>query len=203
MTNFLSPTLRVDICAACVIDRSDMARDTVEIGESFSGVRLFARAADRDERGAFRRVYSREEYARLGLTDEFVEDNVSTSKSGVLRGLHYDFRLAKFVQVLEGEIFDVVLDIRRESKTFGKWKSFRMSAEGCEQLYVPRGFAHGFYVISNIAVVSYKQTSAYDPASEGQVLWCDPEIGIDWPLTGAPILSVKDAQAKPLSLLPE
>lgn len=166
------------------------------------GVRFLVRPAHADERGIFRRVFSETEYAAAGVHDRFVEDNVSVSKRGVLRGLHYDFRLAKFVQVLQGEVFDVVVDVRRSSPSFGQWEAFRLSADGCEQLYVPRGFAHGFYVTSESAIVSYKQTAPYDPAAEGQVLWSDPEIGIAWPLRGEPVLSAKDAAAPPLRAVP-
>lgn len=173
--------------------------ETMELPTAIPGVRLFARPAHADDRGSFRRVFSRGEYASLGIDDDFVEDNVSVSRRGVLRGLHYDFRLAKFVQVLKGEIFDVVVDVRRSSLTFGRWQGFRLTAQGCEQLYVPRGFAHGFYVLSDEAIMSYKQSGAYDPTSEGQVFWNDPQIGIEWPLSGEPIVSDKDAAAAPLS----
>jgi dTDP-4-dehydrorhamnose 3,5-epimerase len=175
---------------------------TTELTTDIPGVRLFVRRAHTDERGSFRRVFSNAEYADLGLTDTFVEDNVSVSKRGVLRGLHYDFRLAKFVQVLKGEIFDVVVDVRRTSPTFGAWQGFALTANGCEQLYVPRGFAHGFYVLSDEAIMSYKQSGAYDPASEGQVRWNDPAIGIDWPVSVEPIVSEKDAAAALLSAVP-
>jgi dTDP-4-dehydrorhamnose 3,5-epimerase len=175
---------------------------TEELPTRIEGVRLFARPAHSDERGSFRRVFSESEYRNVGLVDTFVEDNVSTSWKGVLRGLHYDFRLAKFVQVLQGVIFDVVADIRKDSPTFGQWESFRLSAAGCEQLYVPRGFAHGFYVLSDQAVVAYKQTAPYEPTSEGQVAWNDPSLAIAWPLDGLPILSQKDAGAPRLDSVP-
>lgn len=169
---------------------------------TLEGVRLVVRPGHVDARGVFRRVFSESEYAAVGLFDRFVEDNVSVSHENVLRGLHYDFRLAKFVQVLSGEIFDVVVDVRRSSPTFGRWESFTLTAGGCEQLYVPKGFAHGFYVVSGPAVVSYKQTAPYDPAYEGQVLWSDPAIGIEWPLRAHPIISEKDGAAPPLSAVP-
>jgi dTDP-4-dehydrorhamnose 3,5-epimerase len=166
------------------------------------GVKFFVRNAHADDRGSFRRVFSESEYAPFGVVDDFVEDNVSVSTRGVLRGLHYDFRLAKFVQVLLGEIFDVVVDVRRASPSFGRWESFRLSDRGCEQLYVPRGFAHGFYVLSERAIVAYKQTAAYDPNAEGEVRWDDPEVGIDWPLDGKPLLSAKDRAAAGLAAVP-
>jgi dTDP-4-dehydrorhamnose 3,5-epimerase len=162
------------------------------------GVKYLVREAQADARGSFRRIYSQTEYAAAGISETFVEDNVSISSAGVLRGMHYDFRLAKFVQVLVGEVFDVLVDVRTQSPQFGEWEAFRLSAQGCEQLLVPRGFAHGFYVLSPTAVVSYKQTAAYDPAAEGQVLWCDPAVGIEWPLAATPTLSAKDAAAPTL-----
>ena len=163
------------------------------------GVRFFVRPAHPDHRGSFRRVFSETEYREICISDSFVEDNVSVSKQGVLRGLHYDFRLAKFVQVLQGEIFDAIVDVRPSSPSFGAWEGFYLTAQGCEQLYVPRGFAHGFYVLSESAIVAYKQTAPYDPQSEGQVRFDDPEIGISWPLSGAPLISAKDANAPLLS----
>jgi dTDP-4-dehydrorhamnose 3,5-epimerase len=164
-------------------------------------VKYLVRRSVDDHRGSFRRVFSQKEYAGI-IDDVFVEDNISTSHRGVLRGLHYDYRMAKFVQALAGDVFDVVLDIRRSSPTFGQWQSFSLTGTGCEQLYVPHGFAHGFYVLSEIAVVSYKQTAAYDPSSEGKVLWNDPELAIPWPLLGEPSLSPKDKVAPPFSALP-
>lgn len=166
-------------------------------------VKFLVREPVSDERGSFRRLFAAGEYAPAGICDEFVEDNASVSRRGVLRGLHYDVRLAKFVQVLAGEIFDVVVDVRRASPSFGAWESFRITASGGEQLYVPRGFAHGFYVLSETAIVAYKQTAPYDPASEGQVRWNDPAIGIAWPLEGRePLLSAKDAAAPLLRDVP-
>ena len=168
----------------------------------FADAKLLVRPAHRDERGEFRRVFSQSEYAVAGVHDAFVEDNVSVSRRGVLRGLHYDFRLAKFVQVLRGEIYDVIVDINKGSETYGRWEGFALTAAGCEQLYVPRGFAHGFYVLSETAIVAYKQTAAYDPACEGGIRWNDPAIGISWPLTGEPIVSAKDRAAPLLAGVP-
>ncbi len=175
--------------------------ETVPRNDLLREVLLLRRKPIVDHRGSFRRVYSTAEYSEVGINEAFVEDNVSVSKRNVLRGLHFDFRLAKFVQVLIGEVFDVVVDIRPESKTYGAWSSFELSGERGEQLLVPRGFAHGFYVTSDSAVVSYKQTAFYDPQSEGQLRWNDPELGIAWPLESAPIVSEKDAAAPLLSAL--
>jgi dTDP-4-dehydrorhamnose 3,5-epimerase len=165
----------------------------------FSEAKLLVRPAHSDERGTFRRVFSKSEYLAAGITDEFVEDNVSVSQRGVLRGMHYAEGLAKFVQVLHGEIFDVIVDVRRRSPSFGAWEGFRLSGTGCEQLFVPAGFAHGFYVLSDIAIVSYKQTAPYDPSIEGQLRWNDPQVGIEWPLAGVPLLSPKDRAAAALA----
>lgn len=170
---------------------------------TLDGPKLFVRKPIPDERGSFRRLFSNTEYFQAGgIDDAFVEDNLSASKRGVLRGLHYDFRMSKFVQVAMGTVFDVVVDVRRDSPAFGRWEAFTLTAEGGEQVYVPRGFAHGFYVLSERALVAYKQSAPYDPASEGQVRWDDPEVGIDWPLDGAPILSAKDAAAPLLIAVP-
>jgi dTDP-4-dehydrorhamnose 3,5-epimerase len=159
------------------------------------GVRLFLRPPNYDDRGSFRRIFSQTEYAVVGCTEEFLEDNVSVSKHGVLRGLHVDARLAKFVQVLDGEVFDVVVDLREGSPTFGSWEGFYLGVTGGEQLLVPRGFAHGFYVTGERAIVAYKQSASYDPDSERQLRWNDPQVGIRWPLDGEPLVSAKDAAA--------
>jgi dTDP-4-dehydrorhamnose 3,5-epimerase len=164
----------------------------------FAEAKLLVRAAHRDERGTFRRVFSTSEYRSAGIHDEFVEDNVSISHRGVLRGLHFAAGLAKFVQVLHGEVFDVIADVRRASPSFGTWEAFRLTGHGCEQLYVPAGFAHGFYVLSESAVVAYKQTAPYDPSTEGQLRWNDPQVGVVWPLDGEPLLSPKDRDAPSL-----
>ena len=167
----------------------------------FPEAKLFVPVVHRDARGSFRHTFSTSEYGPLGITDDFVEDSVSVSGANVVRGLHYDPRLAKFVQVLHGAAFDVIVDVRRESPRFGLWEGFELSADNCVQLYVPRGFAHGFCTLAPHVVFSYKQTAPYDPSTEGQVRWNDPEIGITWPLTGEPVLSVKDAAAPLLASL--
>jgi dTDP-4-dehydrorhamnose 3,5-epimerase len=168
---------------------------TRELPTRLPGLRRFVRDPQRDERGLFRRMFSVTEYEPFAIADTFVEDNISQSHHGVLRGLHFDMRLAKFVQVVFGEVFDAVVDVRHESPTFGKWDGYTLNSSACEQLFVPPGFAHGFYVLSEVAIVSYKQTAPYDPASEGQVFYADPEIGIEWPFTREPIVSQKDRSA--------
>jgi dTDP-4-dehydrorhamnose 3,5-epimerase len=125
-----------------------------------------------------------------------VQDNYSRSRQGVLRGLHYQVQQAqgKLVWVIRGEIFDVAVDLRRSSPTFGKWTSANLSAENRHQLWVPKGFAHGFYVLSEVAEVIYKVTDFYAPESERTLVWNDPSLAIEWPVAGAqPILSAKDA----------
>lgn len=147
-----------------------------------------------DERGYFKELYSQKKYQALGITGPFVQDNVSYSRKGVLRGMHYDFRLAKLVQCIEGVIYDAIVDMREDSPTYKQWDALELSSDNHLQLYVPRGFAHGFYVLSDYAVVLYKQTALYDPKEERAISWRDPGIGIEWPLDGTqPVLSPKDA----------
>ncbi len=155
----------------------------------------------RDHRGFFLETYNEDRYARGGLGVRFVQDNHSKSKRGTLRGLHAQLRKpqGKLVRAIEGEIFDVAVDIRRGSPTFSQWIGEVLSAENFRQLYVPPDFAHGFYVLSETAQVEYKCTDFYDPGGELSVLWNDPGIGIDWPLVGDPLLSDKDAAAQPLT----
>ena len=149
-----------------------------------------------DDRGQFAEAYHAERYAEIGISGTFVQDNYSRSRQGVLRGLHYQVQQAqgKLVWVIRGEIFDVAVDLRRSSPTFGKWTSANLSAENRHQLWVPKGFAHGFYVLSEVAEVIYKVTDFYAPESERTLVWNDPSLAIEWPVAGAqPILSAKDA----------
>lgn len=149
-----------------------------------------------DERGVFLETYSRERYAMAGVTADFVQDNFSRSRRGALRGLHYqvDRPQGKLVWILRGEVFDVVVDLRRSSPEFGRWTAVTLSAESCRQVYVPPGCAHGFYTLSEEADVAYKCTDYYSPASERTILWSDPSLAIDWPSAAQPILSEKDAR---------
>lgn len=146
-------------------------------------------------------VYHRERFAAHGIEAEFVQDNLSRSRQGVLRGLHYQIQhpQGKLVTVLQGEIYDVAVDVRRSSPHFGQWTGVRLSDRTRESLYIPPGFAHGFYVLSETADVFYKCTDVYCPEHERTVLWNDPAIGIAWPLEGVPLLSEKDRGALPLS----
>ena len=148
-----------------------------------------------DTRGYFLETYHQRRFQSAGLGVKLVQDNLSFSKKGTLRGLHFQIThpQAKLVQALTGEIFDVAVDIRPESPTFGKWSSALLSEENKRQLFIPRGFAHGFCVLSESAHVAYKCSDYYNPEDEGGILWSDPAIGIDWPVK-EPMLSDKDQQ---------
>jgi dTDP-4-dehydrorhamnose 3,5-epimerase len=162
-----------------------------------------------DDRGYFRQSWNAEQYAAIGITGPFVQDNLSISKPGVLRGMHLQNPnlQSKLVSAPQGEIFDVAVDVRVGSPDFGKWVGVRLTADGGEQLFVPRGFAHGFCVIKGPALVTYKVDGRYDPSAEKTIRWDDPEIGIAWPEntwdTSGPVLSESDRNAPFLSALPE
>jgi dTDP-4-dehydrorhamnose 3,5-epimerase len=155
-----------------------------------------------DERGFFLETYQEQHYTAAGIPGPFVQDNHSGSRMGTLRGLHYQIRQAqgKLIRVVAGEVFDVAVDLRRSSATFGQWEGIRLSAENKLQLWIPPGFAHGFSVLSDWAEVIYKTTDYYAPQWERTLLWNDPTIRISWPLIdSAPLLiSPKDAQGTPL-----
>jgi dTDP-4-dehydrorhamnose 3,5-epimerase len=163
--------------------------------EVFADVLIVEPRVFHDPRGYFLETYQEERYSRLGLGVRFVQDNLSYSKKGVLRGLHYQVGRAqgKLVWVAKGEIFDVVVDVRRSSPTFGRWFGMRLNGEGATQLYIPEGFAHGFCVTSEEAIVCYKCTDYYSPAHERGIRWDDPDLGIQWPISD-PILSEKDSR---------
>ena len=149
-----------------------------------------------DARGFFFESFNARDFAAAtGLVRDFVQDNHSRSAKGVLRGLHYQIRhpQGKLVRVTEGEVFDVAVDLRKSSARFGKWAGVLLSAENKRQLWVPEGFAHGFLVLSDSADFLYKTTDYWHPEYERTVLWNDPALGIDWPLTSPPILAPKDA----------
>ena len=149
-----------------------------------------------DERGFFMESFNARHFATAGLPTEFVQDNHSRSTRGVLRGLHYQYPTwqGKLVRCLVGEIFDVAVDIRRASPTFGQWFGIVLSAENKKQLYVPAGYAHGFCVLSDVTEMAYKCTALYVPADDAGLRWNDPAIGIEWPIQD-PILSAKDSDA--------
>lgn len=146
-----------------------------------------------DARGYFLETYQDRKYQDFGLPERFVQDNLSFSEKGILRGLHYQIHhaQAKLVSVIEGEIFDVAVDIRNGSPTFGEWVGVLLSSEKHNQLFIPEGFAHGFLVKSTTAYVSYKCSDFYDPSSERGLIWNDPNVGITWGIDN-PILSKKD-----------
>lgn len=155
-----------------------------------------------DARGYFYESFNAREFAELVATGvEFVQDNHSRSAKGVLRGLHYQIQHAqgKLVRVVEGEVLDVAVDIRRSSPNFGKWTSVRLSQENHRQLWIPPGFAHGFVVLSDSAQFLYKTTDYWYPEHERSILWNDPALGVDWELDGEPLLAAKDAAGKPLA----
>ncbi|MCD6155401.1 MAG: dTDP-4-dehydrorhamnose 3,5-epimerase, partial [Candidatus Verstraetearchaeota archaeon] len=149
-----------------------------------------------DERGFFMETYKYSDFAAFGIAERFVQDNHSRSVKGVLRGLHYQnppHAQGKLIRVVVGEIFDVAVDIRKGSPTYGKWVGVKLSAENRRMLYIPPGFAHGFCVLSDVAEVVYKVTAEYAPECEAGIIWNDPGIGIEWPIKH-PIISSKDAQ---------
>jgi len=153
-----------------------------------------------DHRGYFFETYRKEVFAQAGIKVEFVQDNHSKSANGVLRGMHYQLHQpqGKLVRCTQGEIFDVAVDLRRSSPTFGQWVGEVLSADNKHALWVPPGFAHGFYVMSETAEVAYKCTTYYAPEHERGLLWNDPALGIDWPDPENVVLSSKDTEASPL-----
>jgi dTDP-4-dehydrorhamnose 3,5-epimerase len=163
------------------------------------GLLVLEPEAFHDERGYLVETWSRDRYRDAGLPADFAQDNVSRSMRGVLRGLHYQYSTpqGKLVSTPEGAVFDVAVDLRREAPTFGRWFGCILSADNHRQLWIPPGFAHGFLVLSDHALVAYKCTTPYDPAAQGTILWNDPDIGIAWPEEPR-ILSDKDRNARPL-----
>jgi dTDP-4-dehydrorhamnose 3,5-epimerase len=153
-----------------------------------------------DKRGFFLESFQKQRYRDAGIDTEFVQDNISFSVRHTLRGLHYQYpnAQAKLVQVLQGEIYDVAVDIRQGSPTFGRWAGVILSEENRRQFFLPEGFAHGFCVLSATALFMYKCSAYYAPGDEGGICWNDPELGIPWPVK-APILSERDSAFTPLS----
>ena len=154
-----------------------------------------------DERGFFFESYNRRTLAGLGLTADFVQDNHSRSTKGVLRGLHYQFRhpQGKLVRVISGEVFDVAVDLRRSSPTYGQWVSITLSAENKRMMWIPPGFAHGFLTLSDSAEFLYKTTDYWHPDDERCLIWNDPDLAIHWPLDSEPQLAAKDRAGLRLS----
>jgi dTDP-4-dehydrorhamnose 3,5-epimerase len=169
---------------------------------ALSGVVLFEPTVFGDARGFFFESYNQRVFEQaIGRAPVFVQDNHSRSVQGVLRGLHYQIQQpqGKLVRVTEGAVFDVVVDLRRGSPTFGQWLGEHLSAENKRQLWIPEGFAHGFVVLSEVAQFLYKTTDYWAPEHERCIAWDDPEIGIDWPIQTPPALSAKDRQGVRLS----
>jgi dTDP-4-dehydrorhamnose 3,5-epimerase len=160
-----------------------------------------------DERGFFMEVFQSRKFNEAGISAPFVQDNHSRSKQGVLRGLHYQINQSqgKLVRTIVGEIFDVAVDLRKSSPTFGEWVGTHLSEDNKYQLWIPPGFAHGFFVLSDWGEVLYKTTDFYAPEFERTLLWNDPDIGVQWPfLNGqSPVLSSKDKNGRPFKLLQE
>ena len=151
-----------------------------------------------DERGYFMETYNQNDFKEAGLNMTFVQDNQSMSVKGVLRGLHFQkqYPQGKLVRAVRGTVFDVAVDLRSDSKTYGKWFGVTLSAENKKQFYIPEGFAHGFLVLSDEAEFAYKCTDFYHPGDEGGLLWSDPEIGVDWPIEPGMELIISDKDKK-------
>lgn len=173
---------------------------------AIEGLKVITPKVFGDARGYFMETYNAEDFKAAGIEDVFVQDNQSASAKGVLRGLHIQMRhpQCKLVRVISGEVFDVAVDVRKGSDTYGKWYGLVLSAENKKQFYIPQGFLHGFLVLSDHAEFTYKVTDFYHPEDEAGVMWNDPAIGIDWPLTAAGItaetLNLSDKDKKQMSL---
>jgi len=169
------------------------------IETDLAGVRVLEPVVHRDDRGFFLESFRADRLDELGISDTFVQDNHSRSAARTLRGLHWQWRRpqAKLIRVVAGAIFDVVVDIRRKSPTFGRWIGVNLTSTDFRQLYVPVGFAHGFATLTDRCEVQYKQTGFYDPKAEGGIAWNDSEVAIQWPYT-SPTLSAKDQRQQTL-----
>ena len=175
------------------------------VDEPLPGVKLLLPEVHEDHRGFFMESYNRRDFLAVGIGEDFVQDNHSRSARGVLRGLHYQLGQpqAKLVRASAGTVFDVVVDIRRDSPTFGRWAGAELSAENRLQLFAPVGFAHGFLVLSETAEFQYKCSDYYNAAEERGLPWDDPDIGIEWPLAGLdPLLSDRDRGWRSLASVP-
>lgn len=171
---------------------------------SLQDVILLTPSVFRDDRGFFLESYNRREMAEAGIVCDFVQDNHSFSKQNVLRGLHYQTKhpQGKLVRTISGEVLDVAVDLRRWSPSFGKWASFVLSEHNARMLWIPPGFAHGFYVRSTAAVFLYKATAFYQPQCERTIVWNDSDLKIDWQFCGEPVVSQKDLAGTPFSQAP-
>jgi dTDP-4-dehydrorhamnose 3,5-epimerase len=158
---------------------------------------LLAPAKHGDHRGFFQETFRRDAYAELGIREDFVQDNHSRSRRGIVRGMHFQPGMSKLVRVTRGAVFDVLVDLRKGSPTFGQWEGIRLDDENLHQLYCPDGFAHGFCVVSDVADLVYKCSAYWDPAAERVFAYDDPEVGIEWPDLEL-VASERDASAPPL-----
>lgn len=170
-----------------------MGQITVETCE-IEGLKVITPKRHGDERGYFMETYQYEDFKAAGIDRVFVQDNQSSSGQGVLRGLHFQIEhpQAKLVRVVRGEVFDVAVDLRKGSATFGRWHGVILSAENCRQFYVPEGFAHGYLVLSDYAEFCYKCTDYYHPGDEGGLRWNDPDLAIDWPVPEGVELNINE-----------
>lgn len=173
-----------------------MGKIIVEDCGAIQGLKVICPAVFGDDRGYFMETYNYHDFKEAGIDQVFVQDNQSSSRYGVLRGLHFQIQYAqaKLVRVISGEVFDVAVDLREGSPTFGKWHGEILSAENKKQYYIPKGFAHGFLVLSDSAEFAYKCSDFYHPGDEGGLIWNDPDIGVRWPIPQGMelILSEKD-----------
>ena len=171
------------------------------IETSLPGVVMIEPKVFGDERGFFYESYNRKVMSALGIPDEFVQDNHSRSRKNVLRGLHYQIQQTqgKLVRAIVGSVWDVAVDLRQSSPTFGQWVGMELSADNRRMAWIPPGFAHGFVVTSDVAEFLYKTTDYWAPPHERTLLWNDPALGIDWPLDGEPVVAAKDIAGLPLS----
>lgn len=162
------------------------------------GLKVITPEVHGDNRGYFMETYQQKDFEEIGIHEVFVQDNQSASKKGVLRGLHFqkEFPQDKLVRVISGEVYDVAVDLRKGSKTFGKWFGVRLSAENKKQFFIPKNFAHGFLVLSDYAEFCYKCTDFYHPNDEGGLAYNDPEIGVEWPIEEGMELIMSDKDTK-------
>jgi dTDP-4-dehydrorhamnose 3,5-epimerase len=201
--------MTVELSAATPAERIAASRPTPDGGATDAFAQrgplmdliLFTPPSYRDARGFFRETWRADRYADAGIAHTFVQDNVSYSQRGVLRGLHFQEPngQGKLVSAILGQVYDVALDVRVGSPTFGQWAGFHLSEENGCQLYLPPGYAHGFMVLSEVALFSYKCTDYYAPAAEAIIQWDDPDLGIEWPTEIAPIVSPRDRTGRRLS----
>ena len=170
------------------------------ITTSIEGILIIEPKTFKDNRGFFMETYNQKRYNASGINTTFVQDNLSYSLKNTLRGLHFQIKhpQAKLIQVISGEIFDVAVDLRSDSATFGKWTGIHLSDENKRQMFIPEGFAHGFCVLSEFALFYYKCSDFYAPEDEGGIIWSAPDIGVEWPVEN-PIISEKDNQFQKLS----